>query len=108
MMLSSFRAVPRKGHLERAKCVVSYVARFKESTIRFRTTEPDYSDIPGIGYDWIRKYDGVVEDVPEDTPIPLGQFIVTATHVDANLCHHLVTGKLVSGILHWINSTPID
>ncbi len=33
MTLSSFRAVPQKGHLERAKHVVSYVAKFKESTI---------------------------------------------------------------------------
>jgi hypothetical protein len=108
MTLSSFRAVPRQGHLERAKRVVSYVARFKESTIRFRTLEPDYSDIPDISYDWTRKYDGAIEDVPDDAPPPLGKFVVTATHVDANLCHDLVTGKSVSGILHWLNSTPID
>ena len=108
MTLSSFRAVPRKGHLERAKRVVSYVSRFKESTIRFRTFEPDYSDIPDISYNWTRKYDGAMEDIPDDAPLPLGKFVVTATHVDANLCHDLVTGKSVSGILHWLNGTPID
>jgi hypothetical protein len=108
MTLSSFRAVPRLGHLERAKRVISYLARFKESTIRFRTLEPDYSDIPGVSYDWIRNYDGAIEDTPDDAPPPLGKFVVTATHVDANLCHDLVTGKSVSGILHWLNGTPID
>jgi hypothetical protein len=106
--LSSFRAKPRQGHLERTKRVVSYVARFKESTIRFRTLEPDYSDIPDISYDWTRKYDGAIEDIPEDAPTALGKFVLTATHVDANLCHDLDTGKLVSGILHWLNGTPID
>jgi hypothetical protein len=33
MTLSSFHAVPQKGHLECAKRVDSYVAKFKESTI---------------------------------------------------------------------------
>jgi hypothetical protein len=108
MTLSSFRAVPRKGHLERAKCVVSYVAKFKESTIRFRTQEPDYSDIPALAYDWEYKYGEAAEDIPTDAPPPLGKFVVIATHVDANLCHDLVTGKSVSGILHWINGTPIE
>ena len=108
MTLSSFRAVPRKGHLERAKRVVSYVAKFKESTIRFRTQEPDYSDIPALAYDWESKYDEAAEDTPNDAPTPLGKFVVVATHVDANLCHDLVTGKSVSGILHWLNGTPID
>ncbi len=93
MTLSSFCAVPRKGHLERAKRVVSYVAKFKESTIRFRTQEPDYSDIPALAYDWECKYSEVVEDIPTDTPTPLGKFVVIATHVDANLCHDFVTGK---------------
>jgi hypothetical protein len=68
MTLSSFRAVPRKGHLERAKRVVSYVAKFKESTIRFRTQEPDYSDIPALAYDWEYKYGEAVEDIPTDAP----------------------------------------
>jgi hypothetical protein len=60
MELSSFRAVPRQGHLERGKQVVTYVARFKESTIRFRTLEPDYSNIPDLSYNWTRKYDGAI------------------------------------------------
>jgi hypothetical protein len=109
MTLSSFRSVPRKGHLERAKRAVSYVAKFKESTIRFHTQEPDYSDIPALAYDWECKYNEAVEDIPTDTPTtPLGKFVVIATHVDANLCHDLVTGKSVSGILHWLNGTQID
>jgi hypothetical protein len=108
MTLSSFRAIPRQGHLKRAKQVVSYVARFKESTIRFPTLEPDYSDIPDISYDWTRKYNGAIEDVPKDAPPALGKFVVTVTHANANLCHDLVTREHVSGILHWLNGIPID
>jgi hypothetical protein len=83
-------------------------SKFKESTIRFCTQEPDYSDIPALAYDKECKYSEAVEDIPTDAPTPLGKFVVTATHIDANLCHNLVTGKSVSGILHWLNGTPID
>ena len=38
MTLSSFRAVPRIGHLKRAKRVVCYLAKMKHAVIRFRTT----------------------------------------------------------------------
>jgi hypothetical protein len=52
MTLSSFRAVPRRGYLERARRVCSYLAKVKHAVIRFRTGIPDYSDLETIEYDW--------------------------------------------------------
>ena len=46
MTLSSFRAAPREGHLERAKRIYGYLRKFKHAAIRFRTSLPDYSSIP--------------------------------------------------------------
>ncbi len=37
MTLSSFREFLRKGHMDRAKRVIGYLARFKDGSIRFRT-----------------------------------------------------------------------
>ena len=51
MTLSSFRACPRKGHLERLKRVIGYVVKMKHATTRFRTELPDYSDVPDTHYD---------------------------------------------------------
>jgi hypothetical protein len=31
----------------------------------------------------------------------------TTTYQDANLYHNLVTGRAMSGILHFVNQTPI-
>ena len=45
MMMSSFHALPRKGHLDRAKRIIGYLWKMKHGTIRFRTEEPDYSDL---------------------------------------------------------------
>jgi hypothetical protein len=46
MSLSTFWALPCRGHLERAKQICSYLYWMRHTTIRFRTHEPDYSDLP--------------------------------------------------------------
>lgn len=46
MTLSSFRAQPRQGHLDRAKRVYTFLRNFKHFQIRFRTDEPDFSTVP--------------------------------------------------------------
>jgi len=37
MSLSSFRAMPRRGHLDRVKRVYDYLCKFRHFKIRFRT-----------------------------------------------------------------------
>ena len=107
--LASFRAEPRKGHLERAKRVVGYLVKFRHATIRFRTEEPDMSSIPTTSYDWEESvYGKVSELLPEDAPEPKGKHVVTISYHDANLYHNVITGRSVTGVLHFINKTPID
>ena len=109
MSLSSFRAIPRKGHLDRARRIVSYLLRFNEGAIRFRTGRPDFSMLPDTRDKWeysVYGKDG--ERVPDDAPVALGQEVTLTHYVDANLYHDWVSGKSVSGILHFVNKTPID
>ena len=109
MTLSGFRVAPRRGHLDRAKRVYSYLAKMRHAAIRVRTDEPDYSDIPDFDYDWSKTvYGELVELKPEDAPEPLGKFVTMSHYVDANLMHDVVSGKSVTGILHLVNKTPLD
>ena len=56
------RAQPRKGHLDRAKRIVGYPLFLPDSTIRFRTGEPDFSSLKDQEYDWtISVYSGACE-----------------------------------------------
>ena len=48
------------------------------------------------------------EAIPHDAPIPLGKPVVTTHYVDANLCHGMLTGRSVTGMLHLLNQTPLD
>ena len=109
MTMSSFRSAPRVGHLERVKRICGYLSKMRHSVIRICTNEPDYSDIPRTEYDWeFSVYDGAKEEIPNDTPVPLGKPVVTTTYVDANLYHCMLTGKSVSGVLHLFNKTPTN
>jgi hypothetical protein len=109
MTMSAFRLAPRKGHLDRVKRICGHLCKMRHSAIQIRTEEPDYSDIPRTEYDWeFSVYRGAREEIPKDTPEPLGKPVVTTTYVDANLYHCMLTGNSVSGVLHLFNKTPDD
>jgi hypothetical protein len=60
-------------------------------------------------YDWTDSmYGPIDEDIPKDLPLPLGKPVVTVSYVDANLMHDLTTGRSVTGVLHFLNATPIN
>ena len=53
-------------------------------------------------------YGNVSELIPTDAPTPYGKYVTTTHYVDANLMHCLLTGRSVTGILTFLNKTPID
>lgn len=109
MSMSRWRAAPRQGHLDRLKRVYGYVKRMKDGFIRFRTGEPDYSDVQDPVFDWAKSvYGDVKELIPDDAPEPKGKPVVMTTYVDANLYHDVITGRSVTALLHLVNQTPID
>ena len=52
MTMSRFRQQPRVGHLARLKRIIGYLANCPHGPLRFRTHEPDYSNLPHKEYDW--------------------------------------------------------
>jgi hypothetical protein len=79
------------------------------ASIRVRTEEPDFSDIPDPEYNWAYTVYGKIKELlPKDAPKPLGKYVTLSHYVDANLMHDITSGKLVTGILHLVNKTPID
>jgi len=53
-------------------------------------------------------YSSVAEDLPKNAPVPLGKRVVMSTYKDANLYHDWTTGRAVTGIIHFLNGTPVD
>ncbi len=96
MSLSSFRAKPRQGHLDRIKRIYGYLYRFRFATIRVRTGMPDFSDLNVVDCDWSNSpYAGTREDLPTNLPTPRGKPVKMYTYADANLYHDMLNGKAV-------------
>ena len=81
----------------------------QHGVIVIRTEEPDYSMYKSTEHDWFYTcYSGAKEELPDDLPKAYGRRIVISSFVDANLMHDLISGKSLTGILHFFNKTPID
>jgi hypothetical protein len=109
MTMSGFRVAPRNGHLERVKQIYGYLSKMRHSAIRFRTNEPDYSNLPEVEHDWSRLvYGEISELIPQYAPDPLSKTVTLTHYVDTSLMHDTISGRSVTGILHMINKTPLD
>jgi hypothetical protein len=112
MSLSRFRAAPRQGHLDRVKRVIGYMKKRSGGAIRFRTGVPNwekYYDEDAIRYDWMESVYGTPdEDIDPRAPTPKGKKVCSSTFVDANLMHDVITGRSCTGIIEYLNQTPID
>jgi hypothetical protein len=110
MTLSSFRAQPRQGHLDRIQRIYGFLCRFRHFKLRFRVDEPDYSNIPKMpDYDWEHSvYGNLTEGIPNNAPPPLGKQIILTHYFDVNLMHDVLSGKAVTGVVHFYNKTPVN
>ena len=108
MSISRFRLAPNVGHIERMKRIYGYLSRTMHYALTFRTEEPNYMHLPDLEYDWTRIYGNVLEEIPKDALEPLGNSVKTATFLDANLLHDLITGRSVTAVIHRFNLAPGD
>ena len=106
--LDSFRAKLRKEYFERVKRIVSYLIKFKHTTIRFRSDKPNlYSSPIGI-YEWEESvYRKVRELLTKDTPKLKIKYIVTVRYYNSDLYYDLVTSRSITRVSHFLNKTPI-
>ena len=109
MTMSRFRAAPRDGHLERVKRIIGYLSKMRFGKIRVLTDEPDFTAFPDQHFEWTNTcYHGAKEVLPHDAPRPLGKRVICWACKDSNLYHCVVSGRSVTGILMFLNKTPVD
>ena len=108
MSMSSHHVAPRQGHLERLKRICGCLMKMQHFGIRFRTHEPDFSNLKTVEQDWFSVHRDVSEDLSVDASGPLGKSVQLVHHVDANLMHDCLTGRSVTACLHFVNTTPIN
>jgi hypothetical protein len=83
--------------------------KMKHASIRVRTEEPDYSDLPDNDHDWTYTVYGQVEELlPTNAREPLGNSVTLLHYVDANLMHDISRGDLLQGSYTWLAGHPLN
>jgi len=108
MTMSHFRAALRKGLMKRMKLIYGYVKQYPKGAIHVRLVLPNYSDLPLEKFELTSIHRNIVEELPSDMPMPQGKLVLTTMYEEANLYHDYLTGRLVTGVLHLVNQTPIN
>lgn len=105
--LAQYAAAPREGHLKRALRVFGYLKHYPKYGIIFDSAEKEIPDSKVEEVNWKEQYPGASEELPKDMPKPMGKPVTITVFVDADHASERVTRRSVTGILLFVNSTPI-
>jgi hypothetical protein len=106
-VLSQYLASPRVGHLEAVYHVFAYLHKHDKSSIVIDPSEPEFDPTLFIDQDWSEFYGDVEEEMPPKMPEPLGSAVTISVFVDANHAGNVVTRRSHTGIVIYLQNTPI-
>jgi hypothetical protein len=106
-VLSQYLALPRAGHLEAVYHIFAYLNKHDKSSIVFDPVDPYFNLDDFREVDWSEFYGDVVEELPPKMPKPLGNPVNITCFVDANHAGNVVTRRSHTGILIYLQNTPI-
>jgi hypothetical protein len=109
MMMSGFRITPREGYLACLRRICGCLVQYSNECMQVMMEKLDYYRLPDYDPDWLQLVcRNVRETLLEKCPTPRGKSICTMKYKDTNLYHKMCTGRAITGVLHFINKTPID
>jgi hypothetical protein len=85
----------------------AYLHKHDKSSIVFDPSDPVFDPTAFIGQDWSEFYGDVEEEMPPKMPEPLGSPVTISVFVDANHAGNIVTRRSHTGILIYLQNTPI-
>jgi hypothetical protein len=106
-VLSSFLAQPRVCHMEQVLHIFAYLKHHEQTNLVFDPHFVDWDESQFQTFDWTDFYKGASESVPPNAPEPWGNPVQMNVFVDANHAGNRVTRRSHTGILLYLNSTPI-
>ena len=106
--MSSYNAQPRVGHLQAVYKIFAYLKNHTRSRLVFDDLEviPDPKIFQDV--DWKDFYPDAEEILPTDMPTPRGPNLRISCFVDADHAGNVVTRRSHTGVLIYLNNTPIS
>ena len=95
--------------MERIKKIYSYLDKFKHATIRIQSEEPNVSSLLCEVFDQEKSICRETKELlPDDAPQALRKRVTTTSYYDVNVHHNLITDRLVTRTLYFLNNIPIN
>ena len=104
--LARYAHAPRRGHLKAMLRIFGYLKHYRKWRI---TVDPEILPLKGKieEHNWQEIYPDVVEELPDNMPIPHGEPIQLTGYFDANHASDVVTRRSVTGVVMYANSMPV-
>jgi len=105
--MARYTAAPRQGHISRVLRIFGYMKAYSKYGIVIDVQERIIKQAENIKVNWEEQYPGACEELPGNMPKPKGNPVELTAYVDADHAHDQLTRRSVTGILLFINNTPI-
>jgi hypothetical protein len=109
--MARYMVAPRTGHLKRMLRIFGYLKHYGKAYIGFDISTPNYENVDTSNYNWSEQYPDATEEIPDDAPAPCNtqphQRVYVTCYVDSDHAADVVTRRSVTGILLFVNNTPI-
>ena len=106
-LMSRFNAIPRQGHMDTLLRIFAYLKAHDKSKLVFDYDRREFPESKFQTYDWTEMYQDAQEEIPDGVPEPLGKPVQITVFADAAHADDLVTRRSTSGIIIFVNGTPI-
>ena len=106
-LMSTHLALPRQGHLEQLYHIFGYLKAHPKFNLLFDPQHPKVDEWAFKEYDWYDFYWDAKERLPSNMPPPCRRLVSTHCFVDSNQAGDKVTHRSQTGILIFLNRTPI-
>ena len=101
---------PQEGHMKDIIRVFGYLKKYFKAKILIDPNYPNHNLYPTEIYgNWKEFYPDATEYIPDKQylPEPLGPYVILTIYKDADHAHDILTRRSVTGILLFINNTPV-
>ena len=101
---------PREGHMQAMYRIFGYLRVLPKGKILIDVSQPAIRETVEVSkdQDWIEFYPDAEENTPSDKPEPKGELCTLTCYVDADHARDKLTRRSVTGILVFLNNTPIS
>ena len=106
-MMSSFVAMPRKGHLQQLFHMFSYLKSHHNARMVFDPSYPNINEDEFPKRRWKQFYGDTKEAIPPNAPVPLGKEFIMRCFVDADFAGDQISQRSRSGFIVLLNTAPV-